>query len=597
MFKSKSGIFFILFISCFSICRADDNYYGLDKIVVIRNQESFISQYSLDYEDLISLPFSSPVEALSILPLNLQARSPNSSIQTDFSLRGSNFQGVRILLDGQRINDPQTGHHNSDIPLTKEDVTAVDVIAGISPLSLGPDAIGGTVNFITKRPEERRVVLELSGGNYQSSGQLFSLSERINDLGVRVSIENKESNGFREDTDFKKFTANMASSFDMPVGSFDLDFGYQEKEFGAYDFYTPAKGYQSKEWTETYLLNTGFNLDKGSLTIKPNFLWRRHFDKFMLDKTGLRSNYLAHHRTDIYTPSLYLGKSETFLGKIGLGLEYSEEKINSTSLGKHSRQRESVFIDDSYSFLDDFTLDSSFRVDDYDGIDTSFTGGVKFTYEFFEANFLHFGVSRSMRIPSFTELYYNDPTTIGNSSLSPEKSLSYEVGYNQEREMFSWGLVLFLRNEDNFIDWVKSSVNQAKWEASNIASSDVLGVEERVECKVNDKINLSANYAYTNRSKNDNGYIYKYGENYARHLVNLVSFFKLDFGTQEIGFTYKKTPGRNGWFLMHARLSYDLNKHSEFFFSATNIFNVEYQEIEGIPSPGRWVEGGLRFKW
>lgn len=597
MFKSKGGIFIVLFISCFSICHAEDKYYGLDKIVVIRNKESFTSQYSLDDNGLAVLPFSSPIEALSTLPLNLQARSPNSSIQTDFSLRGSNFQGVRMLLDGQRINDPQTGHHNSDIPLTKEDLLSVEVLPGISPLNLGPDAIGGTVNFVTKRPEGKKVVLELSGGEYQTWGQLFSISDKLKDLGLRFSIENKRSRGFRDDTDFKKFTANMASSLDIPLGSFDLDFGYQEKEFGAYDFYTPGLGYPSREWTKVYLLNTGLNLSKDGLTIKPNFLWRRHFDKFMLDETSLRSKYLAHHRTDIYTPSLYLNKDNTPLGKIGLGLEYSEEKINSTTLGKHSRDRKSIYIDDSYNFLDKFSLDSSLRVDDYNGVDTSYTGGIKFIYELFEANFLHLGVARSMRMPSFTELYYNDPTTIGNSAISPEKSLSYEVGYDHKREIFSWGLTFFLRSEDNFIDWVKSSASQAKWQASNIASSDVLGVEERVEYKINDKINLSANYAYTNRRKNDNGYLYKYGENYARHLLNLVSFFKFNFGTQEVGFTYKKTPGRNGWFLMHARLSYNLNKHSELFFSATNIFNVEYQEIAGIPSPGRWIEGGLRFRW
>ena len=597
MFKLKSGIFFLLFIFYFSICSAQDNYYGLERIVVLRNNQGLNGKSSLKANDLEFLPFTSPVEALSILPIDLQARSPNSAIQADFSLRGSNFQGVRVLFNGKQINDPQTGHHNSDIPLTREDIAEVEVIPGVAPLNSGPDAVGGSVNFITKRPQERKFILELSGGEYQTSGELLSLSDKINDLGLRFSLENKESAGFSTDTDFKKFTANMASALDLPLGSFDLDFGYQEKEFGAYDFYTPAKGYPSKEWTKTYLLDTGLNLVKEGLTIKPNFLWRRHFDKFMLDKTGIRSNYLASHRTDSYTPSLYLNKSGTNLGKIGLGLEYSKDIINSTSLGKHSRQRKSVYIDDACNFFESFLVESSLRVDDYDGIDTSLTGGVKFTYAFQESDFLYSGISRNIRIPSFTELYYNDPTTTGNAALSPEKSLSYEIGYKRKREAFSWGMTLFFRDEDNFIDWVKSDSSQARWEAANIASSGVFGIEEHLAYKINDKIDLSANYTYTNRRKNDNGYIYKYGENYARHLVSLISFFRLNCGIQEVGFTYKKTPVRNGWLLAHMRLSYDLNKNSNIFFSATNIFNVEYQEIEGVPSPGRWIEGGLRLKW
>ncbi|MBN2831594.1 MAG: TonB-dependent receptor [Candidatus Omnitrophica bacterium] len=594
MLKVKCGIFFVLFSICSLPLFAGQEDVVFDKIVVLKNKETVESLYSLSDDNLESLPFSSPVESLNVTLLNLQSRSPNSSIQADFSLRGSNFEGTRILLNGQRINDPQTGHHNSDIPITKEDILNIDILSGFSPLSFGPDAIGGGVNFVTKRPKGRKVILELSGGEYSSYSQLFSISDKINNLGIRFSLENRGSRGFSEDTDFKKFTASMASSLDIPLGSFDLDFGYQDKEFGAYDFYTPGLGYPSKEWTKTFLLNSGFNLNKGDLLIKPNFLWRRHFDKFMLDKTQVQSKYLAHHRTDIYAPGIYFNKEGTFLGKLGLGFEYRQEEIDSTTLGKHSRMQKSIFIDDEYSFNDRLSLSSIFRIDDYSATGASYTGSVRLSSEIIKDNFIHAGVVRAIRIPSFTELYYNDGITIGNPGLSPEKSLTYETGHYYRKGAFSLGSVVFLRNENNFIDWVKVGKN---WEAKNITSSNVFGIEENIQYVFNDRFNLKANYAYINKSKNNNGYTYKYGENYARHLMSLISVFKFDFGIQEIGFTYKKTPSRNGWFLAHAKINYNLNKHSKIFISATNIFNVEYQEIAGIPSPGRWVEGGLRVEW
>ncbi len=597
MFNIKGGIFFVFFIIHCSVSFAQDNNTLLDKIIVVKSKKAFEGYYSLGGDILQNLPFNAPVEILSGTFINLQARSPNSSIQADFSLRGSNFQGVRVLLDGRRINDPQTGHHNADIPLTKEDLSSIDILSGVSPLGFGPDAIGGAVNFVTKRPKEKKVVLELSGGESGSYGQLFSLSDKINDLGLRFSVENRGSRGFSEDTDFKKFTANMASSLDIPLGSFDLDFGYQEKEFGAYDFYTPGLGYPSKEWTKTYLLSSGFNLDKEGLIIKPSFNWRRHFDKFMLDKTKRRSSFISHHRTDVYTPGLYLSKESEFLGRIGLGLEYSQEKITSTTLGKHSRAQRSAFIDNDYSFSDRLFLASIFRVEDYDGRDLSYTGSIRLSYEALKGHLVHLGVSRAIRIPSFTELYYNDPTTLGSSDLSCEKSLTYEAGHSFRRGKFSLSSVLFLRREDNFIDWVKASPSQAKWEAKNIAYSRVIGIEESLQYTFNEFLNLRLNYAYTNRGKDDKGYIYKYGENYARHLTSLISVFNLSFGTQELGLTYKKNPSRSGWLLAHARFNYNFNRHSKFFISATNIFNVKYQEIAGIPSPGRYVEGGLRLEW
>ncbi|MFH1414254.1 MAG: TonB-dependent receptor, partial [Candidatus Omnitrophota bacterium] len=63
------------------------------------------------------------------------------------------------------------------------------------------------------------------------------------------------------------------------------------------------------------------------------------------------------------------------------------------------------------------------------------------------------------------------------------------------------------------------------------------------------------------------------------------------------GLTYKKKPSRDGWLLVSTRLAYDFNKNFQIFLKGTNLFNVEYQEIEGIPQPGRNLEAGLRFSW
>ncbi len=595
--KIRGGFFIIIFLFSYSVSLAENGKEKFERIIVKRAKEATPGYYSLSFQDTDTLLFSSPVENLSTTLLNLQSRSFNGSIQSDFLLRGSNYEGVRLLLDGKYINDPQTGHHNSDIPFTKEDLSQVELISGVSPEYLGPASIGGAVNFVVKRPDKNKMVFELSAGEHNTFAQLLSISEKINALGVRVSFEKKESKGFNEDTDFKKVTASTSATLDLPLGSFDMDFGYQEKEFGAYDFYTPGKGYPSKEWTKTFLTDLGFKLKNDNISLRPGFLWRRHFDKFMLDKDNIKSNFLSHHRTDVYSPGIYLSKDNTALGNIGLGVEYSHEKINSTTLGKHSRQQESIFIDDELRVNKNISLQSRIRVDDYENIDTAITGAIKATYNFLEGHSFSLGISRAIRIPTFTELYYNDPTTLGSPNLSYEKSLSCEAGHAYNSGRFSFSSVAFVRREDNFVDWVKESPTQAKWQAKNIASSKVFGVEEQLEYRLNKVVNLSANYAYTNRKREDNGYSYKYGENYVRHLAGVISKFNLGFAEQELGFTYKKPPARNGWLIVNARLNFNLKKNYKIFVLAANIFNVEYQEIPGIPSPGRWVEGGLRLEW
>ncbi|MDD2679356.1 MAG: TonB-dependent receptor [Candidatus Omnitrophica bacterium] len=597
--KKKRGLFFAIILwGIFStVLASEDAPADLEKIVVSRSRNYFSDEYTLNPADLANLPYSSPVEALAVLPIDLQSRSPHAAIQTDYSLRGSNFQDVLILLNGQRINDPQTAHFNSDIPITRADIAGLEVLPSASSSLFGPDAIGGAVNFVIQKPEEEKYILALSGGEHNTFSELFSVSQKIKALGLRLSVENQQSSGFREDTDFRKFTASAVASLALPLGSFDLSWGYQKKDFGAFDFYTPGKGYPSREWTRTYLLDTGLHLEKDGLLIKPNFIWRRHFDKFVLDKTLQRSDFISHHRNDTYTPNIYFQKDIAKLGKLGFGLEYGQERITSTTLGRHNRDHKSLFIDDSLNLAPKVSSDLSFRMDDFDGFNEVYTGSANLRYEFIPQNYLRLAVSRNMRVPSFTELYYGDDGfTIGNPNLSAEKSLNYEIGYELKKESFSFSPTIFFRREDDFIDWVWADASQ-RWQAQNISGADVLGIETQFGWELNKIASVNTNYTYINKFTDKSGYLLKYGPNYSRHLWNTEFIFKLPFGSQSIGFTYKQKPGRSGWFLLNARGNFNLNKNMAIFVSGTNLLNVGYQEIEGIPQPGRWIDSGIKLEW
>jgi len=569
----------------------------LKPIIVSKSTAPLFNSYAVGALELPFVPFRSAVEVLSLTPLDLQSRSPHHAVQTDFSLRGSSFQGVSVLVDGRRVNDPQTAHHNSDIPFTKEDIGSIEVTPGVSPALAGPDAIGGAVNFILKKPRKKALVFETGFGQYETKSGLFSVSEKNDLIGIRFSAEHAESKGFYTDTDFRKTTASLASEVTLPYGIYDLSFGYQEKEFGAYDFYTPASGFLSKEWTKTCLLNAGLSMGDDITLIKPHFLWRRHYDTFMLDKTQVRSRYLNHHRTDMVTPGLYLQKKTQGFGTIGLGCEYGQERIVSTNLGKHNRTHKSLFLDDRKDLSERISLGASFRADEFGGFPRVYTGSGSLSYEFRQAHTLTVAVSRNMRIPSFTELYYNDPTTLGNADLLAEKSMNYQAGYAYNREGISLGMGIFFREEKDLIDWVKRTAGQAKWQVENIAAAQVLGMEGYSKIRINAFVTLDCNYTYNNKSLDGRGYLYKYGPNYLLHLFNTSVFFHLPFGVQSVNLSYKKKPGRDGWFLLNSRLSRSLSKHSQIFLEVTNLLNVEYQEIAGIPQPGRWVEAGMRFEW
>ncbi len=153
-----------------------------------------------------------------------------------------------------------------------------------------------------------------------------------------------------------------------------------------------------------------------------------------------------------------------------------------------------------------------------------------------------------------------------------------------------------MRREREMIDWVRSDPSQ-KWQAKNFTRDEVLGAEYVMHKEFSKMLSIDANYSYANKSIDSQGYLYKYGPNYARHLANLVLNFSLPFGRQEIGLNYKKRPGRNGWLLVNAGFNYNLGRGSKIFLSLENIMNTEYQDITGIPQPGRYIEAGLRMQW
>ncbi len=100
--------------------------------------------------------------------LNLQARAPNG-VQADLSLRGTTFEQSLILLNGLRINDPETGHLNLDIPVPLDAVTRIDILHGSGSTFYGSDAIGGAVNLLTQPPAPGLNIIGSAGaGSYTS---------------------------------------------------------------------------------------------------------------------------------------------------------------------------------------------------------------------------------------------------------------------------------------------------------------------------------------------------------------------------------------------------------------------------------------------
>jgi outer membrane cobalamin receptor len=110
--------------------------------------------------------YPSMVDILRLDPaVDLQERAPNG-VQLDVSIRGATFGQTLVLVDGLRMNDAQSGHHNLDLPMPFQSIDRIEVLHGSGSTMYGSDAIGGVVNFITAPPIATEVRAGSAFGNF-----------------------------------------------------------------------------------------------------------------------------------------------------------------------------------------------------------------------------------------------------------------------------------------------------------------------------------------------------------------------------------------------------------------------------------------------
>jgi outer membrane receptor protein involved in Fe transport len=59
----------------------------------------------------------------------------------------------------------------------------------------------------------------------------------------------------------------------------------------------------------------------------------------------------------------------------------------------------------------------------------------------------------------------------------------------------------------------------------------------------------------------------------------------------------KKKPLRRAWVVVSDKVSVDIARRWQVFFEVYNLFNAEFQDIEGIPEQGRTVTLGATWSW
>ena len=585
----------------------------------------------LERDQIEAAPVETIQELLGYVPgIDVRKRG-GEGVQADIGIRGGSFDQLLILLNGINITDPQTGHHNLNLPVSLHQIQRIEVLEGSASRVFGANAFSGAINIITKKADETNAAMSASVGSNGYKNLDVSGALKNNTFGQFVAVNHKSSDGYINNTDFKSSNVFYSLHKSILENVFSFQFGFSDKGFGANSFYTP-KYPDQYEQVKTYFSSLKWK-SNSPMHLTSSIYWRRHFDRFELFRNEAPSWYTTHnyHRTD--AAGLNLNSwIESNLGKSAFGLEYRLEHIVSNVLGEaldtpidikntdsqylfsKSRQTYSAYFEQSlntdyWSFaagaMANYITDSKNGINLFPGIDIS--------YNLFERISLYMSMSKSLRMPTFTDLYYNGPTNVGNPDLDPELSNSIEGGIKLKGQSLFGNITGYYSAGKNIIDWVRLA-NESQWHTKNLTSLKRSGIGANFYYKNKEKTNrnpidrISIGYQYNHLKVDESDYVSNYALDNLKHKLELTISHKIVKNlsaswtmvyqdrngsyTEFVDGEYGEEKPYQPFALLNGKINYSVAR-LKLNLSASNIFNTKYNDIGNVEQPGTWIKAGI----
>ena len=538
-------------------------------------------------DELRQLPVSSIADALRLVSsVDVRSRG-DRGVQSDFSLRGAGFGQALVLVNGIRLNDAQSGHHNSDVPVLLADVERVEVLLGGGSSLHGADATGGAVNVIT-RGRGRRFLAEAAVGQHG----LVDLSSAGS--AARGGVDHALSGGFSRSDGFMTARDHRIAQGRyqaiLPRGT-TASVALLDKEFGANGFYGPAP---SREWTDQLLATVQQRFARADRwQAIADAAYRTHGDRFVYDERN-PSLSQSRHRTHAVSGDFRVHRAFSSATQLSLALTGGHETIASSNLGDHAFSRGSAGVELRRTLGSRLVVHPGVRVDSYSGFGTSWSPSVALSGWMSGRVRLRASAGHAFRVPTFTELFYVDPNHQAAGALAPETAWSTDAGIDAFGGSWTTGVTLFGRWEDNVIDWVRPSPS-VRWRTANIRHLDTHGLETAAQRRLGTAGHLRLQYTWLRSDAPALDQLSKYALDYARHAVaaSLSGEWRgVGVGARAEG--KRRVDGREYWTL-DTQVSRPFGR-AEVFVRAANLFDRRYQEIRGVEMPGRWVKAGVRVK-
>ena len=589
----------------------------------------------LDRQDIAQAPVQSVNDLLKYaVGVDVRQRGPIGA-QTDISIRGGTQDQIILLLNGINICDPQTGHNAMDLPVDLSDIVRIEVIEGPAGRIYGSSSLVGAINIVTRPAQATSTDVSLEAGSYgyaKVSGRTNLKQGRWNN---QLSAGYARSDGYSRskagglNTDFSGAKGFYQGQYEDDDVRLNWHLGIADKGWGSGTSYATPKWQADNQYEHTTKLYSAIQGETkcGRLHFAPSIYWNQNRDRYEGYRGEPEKMKYNYNRTNVYGVSLN-AYFDWAAGRTAFGAEVRNEDLVSGNLGeplsepKHisgtdrdytlgvNRTNISGYLEHNL-LLKNLTISaglvavkntwSNMNMTVYPGIDISYRPTPNWR--------LHAAVNTSLRMPSFTEMYYKLQGYKADPHLKPEEMTAIEAGVTYANSVITLGATGWIHRGRNMIDWIMDTSlgDDAVWQSVNHAKVNSVGAEANAKVRIKNS-ELRVSYSFIDQDKeSEPNIVSQYALEYLRHklianaLVPIVD--KLTLGVKlrwqdRVG-QYTDFEGRaqdyKPYALVDTRLTWQEPKY-KLYLEANNLFDTTYHDYGLVEQPGRWIIAGINIK-
>lgn len=526
-------------------------------------------------------------------------RRGTAGSQADLYIRGGGFDQTLLLIDGIKMDDAQTGHHTLNAALPIEVIERIEIVKGPAARIFGQNAFNGAINIVTKKKLNSTVSANIEAGSFGQLNGSVTFGKETENTTIIAHIGALTSDGYRINSDYENYNYFFKGTFNKQKQPINVIATFFDRKFGAQNFYTPPSfGLNEYEETQNSLLGISTTFQSEKFKITPRLYWRRGQDIFLLQRDN-PSFYRNLHITNKVGAEANASYTSS-LGITGFGLDISRVSISSNNLGDRNRTMVNLFLEHRFK-TGNFDITPGVAVTYFSDFKFHAFPGLDIGYKVSDNLKAYGNIGYTYRIPTYTDLYYNDSSTTGNPNLKPEEALAQELGLKYNTNNFYATVSVFNRDADNLIDFIRPNTTATKFEATNIAEVNTKGFEfdANYTFKIKDyDQSLAVGYTFLEDNiKDQDRDLSRYRLNTLKHHFTTrlrTQLFKNV--SQNIIYKHAERTDGQSYNVWDASIIFNFNKF-DFTVTANNIFNAEFIETGFVPMPESNVLFGLRYSF